>query len=88
MDVRDLVRGHYGGRNLSDTILTALAEAGTDVEQITAADLFPLDQLHAGGVAATRHALDRLGLAPDMRLLDIGCGIGGPSRLERRTTPR
>lgn len=81
MDVRDLVRGHYGGRNLSDTILTALAEAGTDVEQITAADLFPLDQLHAGGVAATRHALDRLGLAPDMRLLDIGCGIGGPSRL-------
>jgi MPBQ/MSBQ methyltransferase len=81
MDVRDLVRSHYGGRDLSDAILTLLAEAGTDVEQLAAADLFPVDQLHAGGVAATRHALDRLGLAPGTRLLAVGCGIGGPARL-------
>jgi ubiquinone/menaquinone biosynthesis C-methylase UbiE len=81
MDVRDLVRQHYGAGDLSEGILVALAEAGTDVEHLTAPDVYPVDQLHAGGVAATAHLLERLGVGPGMRVLDVGCGIGGPSRL-------
>ena len=81
MDVRDLVRDHYGMGNLGDAVLSALADAGVDVEHLTPTDLFPVDQLHAGGVAATQHTLERLGLERGTRLLDVGCGIGGPSRL-------
>ncbi len=81
MDVRDLVKQHYGAAELSEAILAALAEADTDVEHLEATDVFPLDQLHAGGVAATRHLLERLGIGPGMRVLDVGCGIGGPARL-------
>jgi ubiquinone/menaquinone biosynthesis C-methylase UbiE len=81
MDVRDLVKQHYGAGDLSTAILGALAEAGIDIEHLTAPDVYPLDQLHAGGMPAARHALERLGIGPDTRVLDVGCGIGGPSRL-------
>ena len=86
MDVRDLVTRHYGvAEDLATTILRALSGAGVDTEQLGAADLFPVDQLHAGGAAASKHVLDRLGVEPGVRLLDIGCGIGGASRMAAMT---
>jgi MPBQ/MSBQ methyltransferase len=81
MDVRDLVRGHYGAGDLSDAILTVLAEAGVDTDHLGAADLFPVDQLHVGGAMATKQVLDRLDVGPGVRLLDVGCGIGGVARM-------
>lgn len=35
--------------------------------------------LHIGGASATEYVLIKLNLKPDMRVLDIGCGVGGPA---------
>ncbi|MFL6064988.1 MAG: class I SAM-dependent methyltransferase [Friedmanniella sp.] len=80
MEVRDVVLGHYGRADLEDIVLRALAEAGVDPARMSAADLGGLDQLHAGGRAATEVLLARLQLGPQTRLLDVGSGIGGPAR--------
>lgn len=81
MDVRELVTGHYGNAGLADRILTALGDHGVDLEVLTATDLAPLDQLHAGGAEATAYVLKRIAPGPSTRLLDVGCGIGGASRM-------
>ncbi len=80
MDVSDLVRRHYGRGNLEETVLAELAGAGVDTARLTVADLAAVDQLHAGFLPATHHLLDQLALSPQLRLLDVGSGIGGPAR--------
>lgn len=81
MDVEDLVRSHYGGDDLEGIILAGLRAAGIDPDQLTVDDLAGVDQLHAGFLPATRYLLDQLDLTPSTRLLDVGCGIGGPARV-------
>lgn len=81
MDAEDRVRDHYSGAGLAERVEGALVRAGLDASSFDAGDLAGLDQLHAGGVAATEHLLDALDLGPERHLLDVGCGIGGPARL-------
>ena len=76
------IAAQYGRTgDLLDRILAFLAGSGVAEGEITAEHLKPLDEFHIGGAAATERLLDPLGLAPGTRILDIGCGIGGPARL-------
>ncbi len=81
MNVDDLVRDHYSGDDLEAVVISALRGAGVDVDALRVEDLAGLDQLHAGFGSATDHLLDALDLTPGTALLDVGCGIGGPSRM-------
>lgn len=85
MDVDDLVRSHYGGGDLEEVIFDGLREAGIDTDALTVEDLSGVDQLHAGFLPATRYLLEQLALTPEVRLLDVGCGIGGPARVAAAT---
>ncbi|MFB9885331.1 class I SAM-dependent methyltransferase [Balneatrix alpica] len=44
-------------------------------------DLAPVDQLHLGGRSATQALASKVQLDANHRLLDLGCGLGGSSRL-------
>lgn len=43
--------------------------------------LLPFDQHHYHGVEAVRSAAKWAGLRPDMRVINVGSGLGGPARL-------
>jgi SAM-dependent methyltransferase len=81
VDVSDLVRQLYAGDDLETGIVASLAAAGVDPDHITVQNLAAVDQLHAGFSAATLYLQEQLDLTPQSRLLDVGCGIGGPARM-------
>jgi ubiquinone/menaquinone biosynthesis C-methylase UbiE len=74
------VADHYKRRALADVILAALTAAGKDIEHLTPDDLAPVDEFHSGGRNATMRLAQLAQINGSERVLDVGCGIGGPSR--------
>ncbi len=75
-----LLTEHYGQVDLEARILSALEKAGKDINALTREDLFTFDEFHIGGRIETRKLAEWADLKPGTRILDIGCGIGGPAR--------
>jgi len=74
------VAAHYGRGGLGAAILAALDAAGKDTAALTQDDLASVDELHIRGREATAEVAEAAGIGPGQRVLDVGCGIGGPSR--------
>ena len=79
-DVEAIVQRYYGDRPVLQRIEDALRAAGVDPEKPSHRDLWPFDQLHSRGIAATREHAERARIQPGMHVLEIGCGLGGASR--------
>lgn len=77
---RSPVEHHYGLSGLLQTILQALPQPRGGGARLTPADLAPVDAFHIRGREATVELAGRGGLAPGLRVLDVGCGIGGSAR--------
>lgn len=72
---------HYArAGDLTGRILSALTGAGKDLQTLTSGDLSPYDQFHSRGSQATAELAQLLDPQPGERLLELGCGIGGPAR--------
>jgi SAM-dependent methyltransferase len=71
---------HWRGTDRLRRIEAALLAAGKDLAKLSCADLYPYDQMHGRGIVATAELAAAAALSPGMRVLDLGCGIGGASR--------
>ena len=74
------VERHYAQGGLIDRLLTALREAGKDIDRLTPDDLAAVDEFHSRRRLATVELAAMLAPKPGDRLLDVGSGLGGPSR--------
>ena len=79
-NVESTVQTHYGRHGMLARIEAALAAAGVDPQRPKMEDLWPYDQLHGRGIAATREHVERAHIRGGMHVLDLGCGVGGTAR--------
>ncbi len=80
MQIEQAVARHYAHGSLEQAIWEALAAAGKDVNLLSPSDLAPVDEFHIGGRPATIAFAGQFGVRRGMRLLDVGCGLGGAAR--------
>jgi ubiquinone/menaquinone biosynthesis C-methylase UbiE len=71
---------HYGQPDLPQRIRLAFERLGIDPQQVTRDHLADLDEIHIRGREATLEAGRAAGLEPGQKVLDAGCGLGGPAR--------
>ena len=80
MAVENNVIEHYRHGTLEQALLQGLAAVGKDLDRLTPEDLAPADEFHIGGRQATIDFAAEFEPAADTHWLDIGSGLGGPSR--------
>ena len=76
----DPVESHYTRSDLGEAILAALKAAGKDIDHLTPDVLAPVDEFHGGQRPATVRLAELVGFTGIERVLDVGSGLGGPSR--------
>lgn len=74
------IAAHYTRPDLLGSILAAVRSAGKDPDALALEDLASVDEFHIRGREATLELAQDAGLGPGIRVLDVGSGIGGPSR--------
>ena len=74
------VEAHYTRPDLGEIIVAALKAAGKDLDHLTPDDLAPVDEFHGGQRPATVRLGELVGFSGNERVLDVGSGLGGPSR--------
>jgi SAM-dependent methyltransferase len=74
------VASQWGEGDVLGRILDAARASGIAPESFSVESLAPVDHFHARGFAATRELADILPIRRGDRIVDIGCGVGGPAR--------
>src|ERR1700735_1728707 len=78
-DAAEITR-HYERESLVEHLRSAMAKSGLGEKQLSARDLAQLDQFHSRGLAGTVELAEALAIPEATRVVDIGSGLGGPSR--------
>lgn len=77
---REHIESHYGRGEILNSIVSALRRLGKEMTQLVPSDLAPVDEFHIRGREATVELASRAPLQPGLRVLDVGCGLGGTVR--------
>ncbi len=74
------IEQHYYRPDLYNDIINRLKELDVDLNNVNRKDIAGVDEFHVRGVEVSRE-LAKIANINNSRVLDIGCGIGGPCRM-------
>ena len=75
------VNEHYTRENIYETILHKLKEQGIEKDKVTRKDISSVDEFHIKGAEISLEIAHEGGIKEGQKILDAGCGIGGPARM-------
>jgi len=75
-----LIEKQYHAPGLYEDILERLDELNVDINSVSREDIAEVDEFHVRGAEVSRELAGQIKL-DHSRVLDVGCGLGGPSRM-------
>src|SRR5260370_16715579 len=79
------VQAHWTRPGVLSRIDAALTELGHGPQNLIPETLATVEHLHSGGFATARDQTHRIAVTEASRVLDVGCGVGGPARYLAQT---
>ena len=76
---------HFAPPDLKQSVVKVLEAAGKDSSNTSVEELASLDQWHVMGLLPTQRLAERAGMKKGDKVLDAGCGMGGPARYFAKT---
>jgi 2-polyprenyl-3-methyl-5-hydroxy-6-metoxy-1,4-benzoquinol methylase len=80
LNYEEAIKSQYGQSDLDKKLLAVLETEGLDTSRLIQEGFAPIEELHLRGRMATMELAKVVDLNESMKVLDIGCGIGGPAR--------
>jgi len=74
------IADHYVKIGLADSVMEALKDVLRNSDSLKLEELSPVDEFHIRGREATLEMIKHAQFTDDDHVLDVGCGVGGPSR--------
>jgi ubiquinone/menaquinone biosynthesis C-methylase UbiE len=79
-DLNAQIQDQYRVTGLFEDIVKRLGEQGVDLENVSRSDIAGIDELHLRGAEVSKELVSAFDFN-HLRVLDVGCGIGGPARM-------
>ncbi|HMB62970.1 MAG TPA: methyltransferase domain-containing protein [Eudoraea sp.] len=79
-ELNQKIENHYLKKGLFEDIVDRLIEQGIDLYNVSRADIAAVDEFHVRGAAVSMELASSIDLR-EARVLDVGCGLGGPCRM-------
>jgi len=75
-----LIENQYNLSGLFEDIIKRLKDQGVDLNNLSRSDIAGVDEFHLRGVEVTKELVTEFDFK-NLKVLDVGCGLGGPSRM-------
>lgn len=79
-NINQIIENHYNKTGLYEDIVKRLEEQGIDLNNVNRKDIAGVDEFHVRGAEVSKELADLINLN-DAKVLDVGCGLGGPCRM-------